>query len=254
MPDERFLSGKHAVVTGASRGIGAATALTLAAQGAHLTLMGRDQGALNKVSAAIPDSKAVICDVTDAAAVTRVFEAAHKRAPVAILVNNAGMAQSAPFLRTDDAMLNQIFATNVMSAFRCTRAALPDMLAAGWGRVVNIASIAGLKGARYISAYAASKHALVGMTRALAAETADKNITVNAVCPGYVDTELTRGAIANIMTRTGRSEKEALAEVVRGNPHGRLITPEEVAATVAFLCGPESGSINGQAIAIGDIA
>ena len=253
MPDEKFLSGRHAVVTGASRGIGAACARALAAHGARVTLMGRDQTALSKVSSGIADSKAVICDVTDAAAVTRAFEAAHSRAPISILVNNAGIAESAPFLKTDDAMLERMFSTNVMSAFRCTRASLPDMLAGGWGRVVNIASIAGLRGARYISAYAASKHALVGMTRALATETAGKNITVNAVCPGYVDTEMTARTVANIVSRTKLSEKDAQAEIARGNAGGRLIAPEEVAGTIAFLCGADADSINGQAIAIGDI-
>ncbi|HEX4534893.1 MAG TPA: SDR family oxidoreductase [Rhizomicrobium sp.] len=252
MPVE-FLAGKHAVITGGSRGIGAATARALAAAGARVTLMGRDQDALKKVSSAIVDSEIAICDVTDAASVTSAFEAAHKRGPISILVNNAGIAASAPFLKTDDQMLERMFATNVMSAFRCTRAALPDMLAGGWGRVINIASIAGLKGARYISAYVASKHAMVGMTRALAAETAGKNITVNAVCPGYVDTEMTDRTVANIVSRTKLSEKDAAAEIARGNASGKLIAPEEVAGTVAFLCRADADSINGQAIAIGDI-
>jgi NAD(P)-dependent dehydrogenase (short-subunit alcohol dehydrogenase family) len=248
-----FLAGKHAVITGASRGIGAACARALAAHGARVTLMGRDQDALKKVSSGIADSQIAICDVTDAGSVTRAFEAAHSRAPISILVNNAGIAESAPFLKTDDAMLDRMFATNVMSAFRCSRAALPDMLAGGWGRVINIASIAGLKGGRYISAYVASKHAMVGMTRALAAETAGKNITVNAVCPGYVDTEMTDRTVANIVSRTKLSEKDAAAEIARGNASGRLITPQEVAGAVAFLCRADADSINGQAIAIGDI-
>ena len=147
-----------------------------------------------------------------------------------------------------------MFDVNVLSAFRCTRASLTDMQAAGWGRVVNISSIAGLKGGRYISAYVASKHALVGFTRALAAEVAGKGITVNAVCPGYVDTDMTKRTIANIVARTKMSEEKALAEIARGNATGKLLSPEEVAEEVLFLCGPESNDVNGQAIAIGDIA
>ncbi|HEY8697909.1 MAG TPA: SDR family NAD(P)-dependent oxidoreductase [Rhizomicrobium sp.] len=250
MPDDRLLAGRHAVITGASRGIGAATAEALAKLGARLTLMARDKEALGKVAAGIADSRAIVCDVTDAASVSRAFAEARERGPVAILVNNAGIAASAPFLRTDDALLERIFAVNVMSAFRCTREALPDMLAQGWGRVVNVASVAGLKGYRYISAYTASKHALVGMTRALASEVADKNLTVNAVCPSYVDTEMTRRTIANIVAKTGRSETDALAELVRGNPQARLIAPEEVAHAIAWLCAPGMESITGQAIPI----
>jgi NAD(P)-dependent dehydrogenase (short-subunit alcohol dehydrogenase family) len=238
------------VITGASRGIGAATAEAVAKLGVRVTLMARDKEALDRVAAGIADSKAVACDVTDPASVSRAFAEAREHGPIAILVNNAGIAASAPFLRTDDALLERIFAVNVMAAFRCARQALPDMLAGGWGRIVNIASVAGLKGYRYISAYTASKHALVGMTRALASEVADKAITVNAVCPSYVDTEMTRRTIANIVTKTGRSESEALAELVRGNPQGRLIAPEEVAHAIAWLCAPGTESITGQAIPI----
>jgi NAD(P)-dependent dehydrogenase (short-subunit alcohol dehydrogenase family) len=250
VPDDRPLAGRHAVITGASRGIGAAAAEALAKLGARLTLMARDKEALGKVAAGISDSQALACDVTDAASVSRAFAEARERGPIAILVNNAGIAASAPFLRTDDALLERIFAVNVFSAFRCAREALPDMLAGGWGRIVNVASVAGLKGYRYISAYTASKHALVGMTRALASEVADKNITVNAVCPSYVDTEMTRQTIANIVAKTGRSEQDALAELVRGNPQGRLISPQEVANAIAWLCAPGTESITGQAIPI----
>lgn len=250
MPDERPLAGRHAVITGASRGIGAAAAEALAELGVHVILMARNEGALDEVSKSIPGSKAIVCDVTEPASVSRAFAEARERGPVTILVNNAGIAASAPFLRTDDALLERIFAVNVIAAFRCARAALPDMLAGGWGRIVNVASVAGLKGYRYISAYTASKHALVGMTRALASEVADKNITVNAVCPSYVDTEMTRRTIANIVAKTGRSEKDALAELVRGNPQGRLIPPEEVAHAIAWLCAPGTESITGQAIPI----
>jgi len=250
VPDDRPLAGRHAVITGASRGIGAATAEALAKLGVRVTLMARDKGALDSTSGTITDSKAIVCDVTDAASVSRAFAEARERGPIAILVNNAGIAASAPFLRTDDALLERIFAVNVFSAFRCAREALPGMLSGGWGRIVNVASVAGLKGYRYISAYTASKHALVGMTRALASEVVDKNITVNAVCPSYVDTEMTRRTIANIVAKTGRSETDALAELVRGNPQARLIAPEEVAHAIAWLCAPGTESITGQAIAI----
>ena len=250
MPDDRPLAGRHAVITGASRGIGAATAEALAKLGARLTLMARDKEALDQTSGGIADSKAIVCDVTDAASVSRAFAEARERGPIAILVNNAGIAASAPFLRTDDALLERIFAVNVFSAFRCAREALPDMLAGGWGRIVNVASVAGLKGYRYISAYTASKHALVGMTRALASEVVDKNITVNAVCPSYVNTEMTRRTIANIVAKTGRSETDALAELVRSNPQARLISPEEVAHAIAWFCAPGTESITGQAIPI----
>jgi len=254
VPGERSLADRHAVVTGGSRGIGAACGRALAAAGARVTLMGRDRAALAAVAAGIADAQAVLCDVTDADAILRAFDEARRRGPVSILVNNAGMAASAPFLKTGDEIIAKMFATNVTSAFRCTRAALPDMQAQGWGRVVNIASIAGLKGGRYISAYVASKHALVGFTRALAAEVQGKGITVNAVCPGYVDTDMTRRTIANIVARTKLTEEQALAEIARGNAGGRLIAPEEVAAEVVRLCAPQSNSINGQAIPMGDIA
>jgi NAD(P)-dependent dehydrogenase (short-subunit alcohol dehydrogenase family) len=147
-------------------------------------------------------------------------------------------------------MLDRLMAVNVTSAFRCTRAAIPSMVALGWGRVVNISSIAGLQGAAYITAYCATKHALVGFTRALAAETARQGITVNAVCPGYVDTDLVHNAVKAIVAKTGHQADEVIGEMIRHNPQGRLIRPEEVADTVAWLCGPDAGSINGQAIAI----
>jgi NAD(P)-dependent dehydrogenase (short-subunit alcohol dehydrogenase family) len=170
--------------------------------------------------------------------------------PVAILINNAGGAASAPLARTSLALLREMLDVNLVSAFLCSRAVLPDMLADGFGRIVNVASIAGLKGAPYITAYAAAKHAVVGLTRALAMETAAKGITVNAVCPGYTDTDLVRRTIANIVLKTGRSDAEAAAALVGTNPQGRLIRPDEVASTVLWLCAPGAEAITGQAIAI----
>ena len=250
MPADPLLTGRHAVVTGASRGIGAAIAVRLAELGALTTLMGRDREALEREAARSADAAAIICDVTDAAQVERAFAEARARAPIAILINNAGIAESAPFLKTSDAMLERMMGVNVTSAFRCTRAALPSMIELGWGRVVNISSIAGLHGAGYITAYCATKHALVGFTRALAAETARQGITVNAVCPGYVDTDLVRNAVSAIVEKTGHTADRVVREMVRHNPQGRLIRPEEVADTVAWLCGPDAGSVSGQAIAI----
>ncbi|HEY3637435.1 MAG TPA: SDR family oxidoreductase [Rhizomicrobium sp.] len=250
MANDLLLSGRHAVVTGASRGIGAAIAARLAQLGAQTTLMGRDREALEREAARSAGAHAIPCDVTDAAQVEQAFGEARKRAPIAILVNNAGVAESAPVLKTSDAMLQRLMDVNVTSAFRCTRAALPSMVELGWGRIVNISSIAGLTGAAYITAYCATKHALVGFTRALAAELAQKHITVNAVCPGYVDTDLVRNAVKAIVAKTGHDEDKVVGEMIRHNPQGRLIRPEEVADTVAWLCGADAGSINGQAIAI----
>jgi 3-hydroxybutyrate dehydrogenase len=243
-------SGRRAVVTGASRGIGAAIAARLAEAGAEAVLIGRDANALAKQAECIPNSHGVICDVTDGAKVEKTFSELLAHAPIDILINNAGAAESAPFLKTSDAMLERMLSVNLASAFRCTRAVLPTMVARGYGRIVNVASIAGLRGYAYVTAYVAAKHALVGFTRALAMEVIQNGITVNAVCPGYTDTDLVRGAASAISAKTGRSEDAVVQEMIRTNPQGRLIRPEEVAETVAWLCGPETDSITGQAIAV----
>lgn len=250
MPAELPLSGRHAVVTGASRGIGAAVAWRLAQMGAQTTLIGRDRETLEHEAARGAEARAIVCDVTEPAQIERAFAEAAARAPIAILINNAGAAESAPFLKTNDDALERMLAVNLVSAFRCTRAALPSMQALKWGRIVNIASIAGLRGYPYVTAYCAAKHALVGFTRALAMETAKSGVTVNAVCPGYTDTELVRKAAENIASKTGRSEADAVSDLIRNNPQARLIRPEEVADTVAWLCGSDAGSITGQAIAV----
>jgi NAD(P)-dependent dehydrogenase (short-subunit alcohol dehydrogenase family) len=244
------LTGRHAVVTGASRGIGAAIAARLAQMGAQTTLIGRDAQALERETARSGNARAIICDVTDAEQVERAFAEARVRAPVTILINNAGIAESAPILKTSDALLDRMMAVNVTSAFRCTRAALPSMIELGWGRVVNISSIAGLVGAAYVTAYCATKHALVGFTRALAVEVARQGITVNAVCPGYVDTDLVRNAVQAVVAKTGLTADKVVGEMIRHNPQGRLIQPEEIADTVAWLCGAQAQSVSGQAIAI----
>ena len=247
------LSGQHALVTGASRGIGAVVAAALAAEGARVSLLARDTQSLAQVAGQLGKDSAlpVVADVTDAASVRGAFAAARARfGPVHILVNNAGQAASAKFTDTDEALWHRIMGVNLTGTYLCAREAVPDMLQLGHGRIVNIASTAGLRGAAYISAYVASKHAVIGLTRALALEFATRNITVNAVCPGYVDTDLVKQAIATIRNKTGRSESEALAALVATNPQQRLITPEEVANAVLWLCRPGSQSITGQSLII----
>jgi NAD(P)-dependent dehydrogenase (short-subunit alcohol dehydrogenase family) len=235
------------VVSGGGRGIGAAIAVRLAALGASLTLMGRDRVRLEAAAEALPRARAIPCDITDEAAVRDAFAQAGE---IHILVNNAGAAETAPFAKTTLEQFRRMLDVNLTGAFLCSQAVLPAMTAAGFGRIVNIASTAGLKGYAYVSAYCAAKHGLVGLTRALALETARDGITVNAVCPGYTDTDMVRGAAAAISAKTGRSEAEARAALIKDNPQGRLIQPEEVADTVAWLCQSGSGAITGQAIAV----
>ncbi len=245
------LAGRHALVTGGGRGIGAAIAKRLAGLGAAVSVLGRDLARLEETAAALPKAQVVPCDVTDEAAVGRAFaQAVAQSGDLHILVNNAGAALSAPLAKTTLEQFRAMIEVNLTGAFLCCRAVLPGMLAAGTGRIVNIASTAGLKGGAYISAYCAAKHGLVGLTRALALETADKGITVNAVCPGYTETDMARQAIATIVEKTGRSAAEARAELVKTNPQGRLVQPEEVAATVAFLCLPGAEAITGQALVL----
>ena len=247
------LSGQHALVTGASRGIGAVVAAALAAEGAHVSLLAREAQSLARLAGQLGNDRAlpVAADVTDGASVRGAFAAARARfGPVHILINNAGQAASAKFTDTDEALWQRIMAVNLTGTYLCSHAAVTDMLELKYGRIVNIASIAGLRGAAYISAYVASKHAVIGLTRALALEYATRNITVNAVCPGYVDTDIVKQAVATIRHKTGRSESEALAALVATNPQQRLITPEEVANAVLWLCRPGSQSITGQSLII----
>ncbi|EME71820.1 dehydrogenase [Paramagnetospirillum caucaseum] len=244
------LAGRHALVTGGGRGIGAAIARQLLALGAAVTITGRDRTRL-EASASAMGCQAVAVDVTDSAAIQNGFaQAAQALGPIAILVNNAGIAKAAPFARTDLGLWDDILRTDLTGAFLCTQAALPDMLKAGWGRVVNVASTAGLTGMAYCAAYCAAKHGLIGLTRALAVELASKPVTVNAVCPGYTETDIVEETVTNIVAKTGRSREEALAGLVAANPQKRLIKPEEVAEAVAWLCLPGSAAITGQSIAV----
>jgi NAD(P)-dependent dehydrogenase (short-subunit alcohol dehydrogenase family) len=244
------LSGRHAFITGGGTGIGLAAAEALAAQGARLTLAARNFARVED-SAAKLDAFPVSVDVAKEASVTAAFDAARaKHGPVHILVNNAGITPSAPLHATALATWNEVLAINLTGAFLCARAALADMYAARWGRIVNVASIAGLKGGPYIGAYCASKHGMIGMTRALAHEAAKHGVTVNAVCPGYVETDIVVRAAENIASRTKLSQDEARAALYAGNPQGRLIAPAEVASAIAWLCSEGAASTNGAAIPI----
>jgi len=249
------LAGKTAVVTGAGRGIGAACARALAGAGARVVLGARTSASVERVAADLRaighEAAATVCDVTDPASVDALARFSAERFGEAnILVNNAGLAHAAPLERLTLDDWNRVMAVNATGTFLCTKAFLPAMVKRGWGRVVNVASVAGLSGGRYIAAYAASKHAVVGFTRCAAMEVAAAGVTVNAVCPGYVDTEMTRESLEHIAMKTGRSREQALEAVLTGTPQGRLITPDEVAFEVLRLCAEDAREINGQTIVL----
>ncbi|MDP1914324.1 SDR family NAD(P)-dependent oxidoreductase [Brevundimonas sp.] len=246
------LTGHHAVVTGAGSGIGRATADRLAEAGCQVTLIGRHIDRLVETADRVGDAAfAAPADVTDPDALAAAIEAGRDRfGPIDILINNAGAATSAPFLQTDAEALRAMLALNLEAPAEAARLVLPGMLTRRWGRIVNVASTAGLKGYAYVSAYVAAKHGLVGLTRALALEVASKGVTVNAVCPGFTDTDLVARSVEAIVGKTGRSEEEARAALAASNPQGRLITPDEVAMTIVWLCGDNASGVNGAAVPV----
>lgn len=250
------LDGRHALITGGASGIGFATARMLLDHGARVTLAGRSTERLETAVSELGGShraQARVADVTDEHEVNDAFEsAAAAFGPITILVNSAGVAESAAFSKTDAALWNRHIATNLTGPFFCCKAVEAGMRRAGWGRIVTIASVAGLRGAAYIAAYCASKHGVIGLTRALAVEFAKAGITVNAVCPGYVDTPMTDASVANIVAKTGMTAEDARSKLAGTNPQGRLLRPAEVAESVVSLCLPGSESITGQAIVLPD--
>jgi 3-hydroxybutyrate dehydrogenase len=257
---DKFISGSqrmsglphspHALVTGGGRGIGREIASELVRAGATVSVLGRHRAALDDAVTAGAAHFADVADVTDQAAVSAAIAAAAARQPIDILIANAGIAESAPFAKSDAALFRRMMDVNFMGVVHAIQAALPAMKDRPYGRIVVVASTAGLKGYAYVSAYSAAKHAVVGLVRSLALELAQTQVTVNAVCPGFTDTDLVAGSIDNIMKKTGRNREQAVTELSRHNPQGRLVTPGEVADTVLWLCGEGASAITGQAIAV----
>jgi NAD(P)-dependent dehydrogenase (short-subunit alcohol dehydrogenase family) len=250
MPANNWLQGRHALITGGGTGIGAAAATHLHAAGAKISLLGRRIEPLER-TAAMVDGKPIACDVTDREAIARAFdEARAANGPISFLIVNAGIGDSAPFGRTTRESWDRIIATNLSAAFDCAQLALPDLLAGEDSRLVFIASVAGLKGAAYAAPYAASKHGLIGLMRSLAVEFATSNMTVNAICPAFVDTPMVDESAARIASVSRRSEGEARQSLAAMNRHGKLIHPDGVATMILTICLPQSRDVNGAALTI----
>jgi 3-hydroxybutyrate dehydrogenase len=248
--ENNWLEGRHALVTGGGTGIGASAAAHLQAAGAKVTLLGRRMEPLQQTAERI-GGYAVSCDVTQPGQIAKAFEEARTlNGPIELLVVNAGIAESAPFHKMTRESWDRIIATNLTAAFDCAQAALPDLLKSENGRLVFVASVASLRGVPYAAHYAASKHGLLGLARSLAAEYAKTNLTVNAVCPGYVDTPMTDQSIARVSAITGRSEDDSRSAIVNMNASGRLVDPDGIATMILTLCLPQSRDINGAAVTI----
>lgn len=245
------VSNRHAVVTGGGTGVGAAIAVDLARAGATVTILGRREEPLIKLASTSPNIEWACADVTNVETLQQAISAAREKSGrIDIVIANAGAASSKPFAQLSADDMQGMLNVNLMGVFNTFQAVLPEMIDNGWGRMIAVASTAGLKGYGYVSHYCAAKHGVIGMIKSLALELARKGITVNAVCPSYVDTDMTTQTIANIMKKTQMSEAEAVASLVASNPQRRLITPGEVADTVTWLCGEGASAINGQAVSI----
>ena len=250
MMEGKWLEGRHALITGGGTGIGAAAAAHLHAAGAKITVTGRRLEPLQATAKRL-DGYAVSCDVTDGERIAQAFDEARAvNGPIELLVVNAGIAESAPFHKMTRDSWDRIIATNLTAAFVCSQAAIGDLLKSENGRLVFVASVASLRGVPYAAHYAASKHGLLGLTRSLAAEYAKTNLTVNAVCPGYVDTPMTDQSIARVSEITGRSEEQSRSAITNMNASGRLVDPDGIATMILTLCLPQSCDINGAAITI----
>lgn len=244
-------SSRHALVTGGGSGVGRAVALALAETGVEVTICGRRADALEAVAAKNARIHGIVADVTDEDAVSALYDKAEAaRGPFDIVVANAGAAESAPAHKVTLADWNRTVQVNLTGAFLTVKPALAGMVKRKAGRIVFVASVAGLKGYAYVAPYVAAKHGVIGLMRALAAETAKSGVTVNAVCPGYVETEMLERSVENIVAKTGRSVEEARAALAANNPQNRFVQPDEVSDAVVWLCGDKAGSITGQAISI----
>ncbi|HET9262313.1 MAG TPA: SDR family NAD(P)-dependent oxidoreductase [Vicinamibacterales bacterium] len=242
-------------VTGAGRGVGRAIARRFGNLGYAVAAAGRSEALLRQLAEELTDrgsqTQVLVCDVTDRGSIRRsVAEAERQLGPIDVLINNAGVAESAPFPAMSDELWDRILAVNLTGTYLCTRAVIPGMFERRRGRVINIASVAGRKGFAYSAAYCAAKHGVVGLTRALAIEAAPKGVTVNAICPGWLDTDMTRESIERIVRATGRSAADARASLERMNPQRRLIDPDEVAALAVYLAGPDARGITGQTLGV----
>ena len=246
-----LVQGKHVLISGGGTGVGSAIARSFADAGANVTIIGRSEQPLLEVAGQLPNTRALCADVTDRESIERMLEKARaEHGPVNVTIANAGAVESTPFKRMTSEQWQQSLAVNLTGTFNLFQSTLDEMTEAGWGRLISIASTAGLKGYPYVSGYCAAKHGVIGLVKALALETAKKGITVNALCPGFVETPMLERSIENIMQKTAMSREQARSALSKDNPMGGFIQPEEVAQTALYLCTQGATSINGQAIAI----